>query len=307
MMRCRHFVCLSVCLVACSRPGAIGARQHVLTPQTSAVEVSDHPAGGPVAAIEQNSSVASQPQSKKVAAFMQAYIQAFTLMCTAEFFDRTWFVTMISSLHHGAMVSFLASMTALGLHSVLAVLFGASVASLLPKWSMELFSALLLGVFAIIYAWECYKAEAGKDALKSRMEEAQEDTAQGSNPQAPDDSSQPANGEVATAVAATLPGKGFVSLSFIAVFVPVFAAEWGDRTQIVQITLAASSPALPVFLGSFTALALLCSSAVLLARLMEGREVSERLLNTVCFLSFGIMAAIAANNARHEFLLSHGS
>lgn len=315
---------LSVSVAACALPVAWpvrAARHQLLTTQSSALKppVDLHVATTVDAAVSEqphvqlfqytSSVVKATAANQGVVEFTQAFVQSFTLMCTAEIFDRTWFVTLLSSLHHGALVSFLASMAALSLHSCMAMTFGSGVASLLPKWTMELGSAILLGIFAAIYAWEYYKADAGQDALKGRMEEAQEDTPQVEsvgNPQSPESSVETAKVVKAADPAEVAPTKSVFRASFAAIFVAVFIAEWGDRTQIVQITLAASLPVLPVFLGSLSGLLLLCLSAVALARVMEGREVNERFINIVCFMSFGIMAAVALHNARSEFLVARG-
>lgn len=233
--------------------------------------------------------------------FVGAFVKSFTLMCAAEIFDRTWFVTLICALRHGAFVSFCGSITALALHSCIAVSLGEGVASFVPQWWMELASAVILCVLALIYTWESYKVNGDDDAIKSRREEAEEDVATDAPGNAQEESATRAKED---SKGSSVKDKAVFWATFVTVFTTIFIAEWGDRTQIVQITLAASLPWLPVFLGSFSGLIVLCLSAVAMARFMEGKRISERLLNCVCAISFGVMAALAFESARQEYLLS---
>merc|ERR1719188_884433 len=76
-------------------------------------------------------------------------------------------------------------------------------------------------------------------------------------------------------------------------FFTVFIAEWGDRTQIAQISLQASLPVLPVCMGSLFAYFLLTVSAVAVASFLEGRQLNERLIlgvSAICFLIFAIIS-----------------
>ncbi|HET6213663.1 MAG TPA: TMEM165/GDT1 family protein, partial [Micromonosporaceae bacterium] len=53
----------------------------------------------------------------------------------------------------------------------------------------------------------------------------------------------------------------------VASFTVLFAAEWGDLTQLLTAGLVASGkPAVPVFVGSWVALAAVSGAAVLLGR-----------------------------------------
>lgn len=239
--------------------------------------------------------------------FSKVFAQSFTLTAAAEAFDRTWFLTLICSLHHGPVVSFLASFGAMAVHSVLAVSFGESASRLLPTWALELISGILLAAFAAVYAWESYQAGANQDAIKTRMEEVEADAPTG-NPQAGEEAAAASAGDAGEVrEGGSAKGEATFWVSFVAVFSAIFLAGWGDRNQLVQITLAASHPAAPVFLGSLAALCLLCLSAAALARFMGDRQVNERVLNILCVISFGVMSLLAFYNARREYLGSAGA
>lgn len=234
-----------------------------------------------------SSSNSSRPRATE---FLKVFSETFILMLSVETFDRTWFMTLVCSLKHGWGVAFLGSVLALTVHALMAVLFGAVGVGLLPKLVLELVTAVLFGSFALMYAWSACQAEQNEDHLNScRAEVGEAD-------------------EVDSATSASRtggPARAVIWEPLLAVFLAIFIAEWGDRTQLVIIGLSASFPAVPVLLGAFVALIILCLSAVLLARALEGMHVNMRLVNVLCSISFGVMASLSLAAAVRE-ALKHG-
>jgi putative Ca2+/H+ antiporter (TMEM165/GDT1 family) len=73
-------------------------------------------------------------------------------------------------------------------------------------------------------------------------------------------------------------------------FLVLFAAEWGDLSQLLTAGLVASGqPAVPVFLGSWAALAVVSGLAVLLGRWLLRRVR----LSVVRYVAAGVCAALA--------------
>nr|WP_235927058.1 TMEM165/GDT1 family protein [Gloeocapsopsis dulcis] len=75
-------------------------------------------------------------------------------------------------------------------------------------------------------------------------------------------------------------------------FVLTFLAEWGDRTQIATIALAAGNNPLGVTAGAILGHALCAAIAVIGGRMLAGR-ISEQALTIFggcLFLLFGLMA-----------------
>jgi putative Ca2+/H+ antiporter (TMEM165/GDT1 family) len=78
----------------------------------------------------------------------------------------------------------------------------------------------------------------------------------------------------------------------IEAFCLTFMAEWGDRTQIATIALAASNPALGVTAGAILGHGICTAIAVIGGRLIAGR-ISERMITGIggcLFLLFGAIA-----------------
>lgn len=215
------------------------------------------------------------------AEFRQALYQSFVVVGAGELFDKTWFVALLCSLYHGMRAAFLGSFLALALHTVLAAALGAVVAKFFARWLLHFVAAAVFAVLAAFYGYDCYTAEPGADAVKGRTEDAKAELF----------------GETDTRVCAQPsgpvedPSSGWNS--FIAVFMAVFVAEWGDRTQVSMMSLHSSLPVLPVCLGSLAAFFILSASAVLVARLLEGCRITERMISTVSAVSFAVFAVLA--------------
>ena len=79
-------------------------------------------------------------------------------------------------------------------------------------------------------------------------------------------------------------------------FFAVFLAEFGDRTQIVMVTLHASHPVMPIVVGSLLAFLLLSASAVLLSAFLATRRLDAKAVRIMVALSFALFAGIALHD-----------
>jgi len=226
-------------------------------------------------------SILAAPADDK-ADWWQAFGQALVIVFSAEMFDKTWFVTLIYALAMGSRVAFLGSYSALALHTAISAGLGAALSKVLAGWLLHFATAAIFATFASFYAYEFYKASPDDDALQGRTQEAQESLEQ--------------EGEDSKAMVY----RDWRS-ALLQVFVAVFIAEWGDRTQVAMISLHASLPILPVVLGSLVAFFLACSSAVLLARVLESSKLSERTISGTSAVSFFLFAVVALVSGIQEF------
>lgn len=205
----------------------------------------------------------------------QAAIRAFLVVGVAEIFDKTWFVAFVCALKFGWQMAFFGGYGALLLHTFIAAGLGLGISHLLPVSYLHFITAGIFAMFALLFAREWYTAEADSDVLESRKEEATESQAISFESRGSQSGTTTAN-------------------SFWLCFLPVFVAEWGDRTQIAMIALHSSMPVLPVCVGSALAFLVLTASAVLVARMLEGQKLSEKFVLGISALSFAIFALLAA-------------
>ncbi|THG13399.1 hypothetical protein TEA_018013 [Camellia sinensis var. sinensis] len=87
----------------------------------------------------------------------------------------------------------------------------------------------------------------------------------------------------------------FFSPVFLKAFSVTFFGEWGDKSQLATISLAADEDALAVILGGITAQTLCTVAAVIGGKSLASR-ISERLvtlLSGILFLAFGVLSLLS--------------
>jgi putative Ca2+/H+ antiporter (TMEM165/GDT1 family) len=212
-------------------------------------------------------------------AWMAALSQSFFVVGVAELFDKTWFVALIYAISLGRTVAFIGSYVALLLHTAIAAALGLGFSQLFKVSTLHFITTTVFAIFAVLYTFEWFRADPEADALAERADEARDEL-----------------GEDDVVVLSKTSGKRSEALSNMLAwqcFVAVFIAEWGDRTQIAMITLHASLPLLPVIIGSAAAFFLLTLSAVIVATLLDGMKLSERVVLGMSASSFVVFALLA--------------
>ena len=183
-------------------------------------------------------------------------LTAFFLVLPVELPDKTLFASLVLATRFPALPVFLGVGTAFGLQVAIAVTAG-SLLSLLPD-------ALVSGVVAVLFL-------VGAVLLWRSADEGPEDA---------DD------------VAEGKEGRSFFRVAAIS-FGVLFAAEWGDLSQLATAGLAARyDDPFSVFAGSWTALLVVSGLAVFL-----GRTLADRLpipvIRRVAAALFVVFAAFA--------------
>merc|ERR1719327_1479225 len=121
----------------------------------------------------------------------------------------------------------------------------------------------------VFYAYEWYSSEPDSDVLTAGKEEAAE------------------------AITFTSKDRPKLLEAFSKTMWLTFVAEWGDRTQIAMIGLHSSKPLVPVCFGSAIAFLLLTASAVITAKFIGGKQLSERLVKGVSAISFAVFTVLS--------------
>ena len=207
---------------------------------------------------------------------LQAFTASLLLITISELGDKTFFIAVILSMRYDHRTVFSSVLSALALMTVLSVLLGQAM-SLLPKaythyGAIALF--LIFGVKLIIDA--IGMSPNSTEAVVKEAEEAVEEKDH--------QISMPIFGKVLK----RYPQIGI----WVQAFVMTFLAEWGDRTQISTIALAAANDPIFVTLGAVLGHGICTVIAVIGGRLVAGK-ISERLITAiggVLFLIFGVTA-----------------
>lgn len=203
-----------------------------------------------------------------------AFTAGLLLITVSELGDKTFFIAMILAMHHSRRLVFAGVVAALAAMTILSVLFG-QAASLLPKVYIYYAEIGLFLAFGIKLLYQASKMTTAA-AQAEMMEEIAE-----------------AKAAVEKADSQLPKQKSALSILTEA-FVLTFMAEWGDRTQIATIALAAGNNAIGVTIGAILGHAICAAIAVIGGKMIAGR-ISERQLTFAggcLFLIFGVVAAI---------------
>jgi putative Ca2+/H+ antiporter (TMEM165/GDT1 family) len=199
---------------------------------------------------------------------LTAFTAGLLFITFSELGDKTFFIAVILAMRHSRRLVFAGVVAALAAMTVLSVLLG-QVASLLPKNYLHFAEIIFFVGFGVKLLYEASRMPGGLDS-----EEAEE--------------------AIATVKEAELkmPKKKTPWAIVLEAFMLTFVAEWGDRTQIATIALAASQSAIGVTAGAILGHSICAAIAVLGGRMIAGR-ISERLITAIgggLFLLFGAMA-----------------
>ena len=201
---------------------------------------------------------------------LTAFTAGLLLITISELGDKTFFIAVILSMHHSRRLVFSGVIAALAAMTILSVAFG-QVVSLLPKIYIHYAEIVLFIAFGLKLIYDANKmAVSTTEEVVGEAQEAVE-KADLDNPQQ----------------------KSVWSI-LLKSFVLTFIAEWGDRTQIATIALAASNNPIGVTAGAILGHAICAAIAVIGGKLIAGR-ISERqitFLGGFLFIIFGIVAAI---------------
>ena len=170
----------------------------------------------------------------------------FILIFPAELPDKTLIATLVLATRYKHLPVWLGVSAAFGVQMVIAVTVG-GVLALLPQRPVMAITSLLFGVGAVLLI---------KGGLSSRTAEMETERAE------EDEVLEKVKGQEAHS-----PRRAFITS-----FIVIFAAEWGDLSQLFTAGLAArtGSP-LSVFLGSWGALMVVAAIAVVIGRWLQQR------------------------------------
>jgi putative Ca2+/H+ antiporter (TMEM165/GDT1 family) len=170
---------------------------------------------------------------------LTAALTAFVLIVPVELPDKTFVATLVLATRYRALPVWLGVVAAFGVQCLVAVAAGGLIA-LLPPTPVRLVAAALFAVGAVILIRGARRAD--------EVEKQQED-----------EYTSKVGGQ-ATVSAARAAGTSFLVL---------FAAEWGDLSQLLTAGLVArGGHPVGVFIGSWLGLAAVSGVAVLLGRVL---------------------------------------
>eukprot|EP01031_Cornospumella_fuschlensis_P039434 gene39434-48012_t len=255
--------------------------------------------------------------------FMNASLHSLLVILVTEIGDKTFFIAAVLAMRSGRLAVYGGAMSALTVMHVLSSLMGYALPALIDKRYTHLASAVLFLYFGLKLLYDslsmagdgvseelieveeelvnkkndntsCEEDEEGSADLEDPQHRSSSASASSSSAKLSSSSSAAAPSASATASSSlerwscALSGEGL--RVFSQALTLTFLAEWGDRSQIATIALAASKNVYGVILGGLLGHAFCTGLAVLGGRMLAAR-ISERtvaVIGGVLFLFFGV-------------------
>ncbi|CAM0947745.1 unnamed protein product [Alopecurus aequalis] len=216
--------------------------------------------------------------------------KSLAMTVLSEVGDKTFFAAAILAMRHPRKLVLAGCLSALTVMTVLSASLGWVAPNLISrKWTHHV-TTLLFFVFGIWSLWEGFKEDKESEDL-AEMEAKLDADFKGNN------------GESKNKSKATDDKKKqqrpflmqFFSPIFLKAFSITFFGEWGDKSQIATIGLAADENPFGVVIGGVIAQAL-CTTAAVIGGKSLASQISEKMVELssgVLFLLFGIMSLLS--------------
>jgi len=257
---------------------------------------------------------------------VHGFIQAFAMIIFSEIGDKTFLIAAILAMRHPRIVVFAGAVGSLIVMSILSAALGHILPTLIPKRWTQLAAGVLFLIFGAKLFVEGKNMPSGNEKVLEEMREAEEEinedvaehdgtgrvTAHGDV--IPLEEIE-AGGPVKDGDARERPKspsvlKGMLEGTrnlcsfllgpvFVQVFVLTFLGEWGDRSQIATIMLAAAHNVYIVALGTIIGHTFCTALAVIAGRYVSTKISAKHVTlgGAVLFLCFGLVYLYEAGQA----------
>lgn len=225
-----------------------------------------------------------------------AFLASFSMILVSEIGDKTFFIAAIMAMKQSRWEIFSAAMSALILMTILSAMMGLTLPHLLDPKLTAMAATVLFLFFGLKLLYDSYLMDPTSNGTKEEMEEVEEELEKSSVDTAAllmEAGQSMASAKTRTSKFASLIAT-FVSPIFIQCFTMTFLAEWGDRSQIATIALAAAKDPVGVSIGAIFGHCICTGVAVLGGKLLASR-ISERTISCVggcLFLVFAIHSIV---------------
>ena len=208
---------------------------------------------------------------------LTAFTASLLLITVSELGDKTFFIAAILAMRHRRRWVFVGATLALALMTILSVLMG-QVATLFPPTVVKWAGISLFTMFGIKLLYQA--SQLSPKAHSTEEKEAVEAVTR------------------AEQTLTQMPSKALSWTIVAEAFGLTFVAEWGDRTQIATMMLAAANHPLGVVAGAVLGHAICAAIATNCGRWLCGK-ISERTLTALgggLFLLFAVIELWAMMN-----------
>jgi len=210
----------------------------------------------------------------------EGFLASWSLILVSEIGDKTFFIACLLAMRNPRLIVFLGAIAALAAMTILSALMGVLVPSLLSVRVTQGLAVVLFTGFGIKILY---------DTLKGGEEEDDEDEM--AEAQAAIGKKSDEDGDAGGLSSPAQRWNRFLSPVFIQAFTLTFVAEWGDRSQIATVALAAAKNPFGVTLGGIVGHSICTGGAVIFGAALASK-ISHRTVNLsggALFIFFGLM------------------
>jgi len=226
------------------------------------------------------------PEAKTLG-FVHAFVASFSMIIVSEIGDKTFFIAAIMAMKHSRLTVFAGAMSALAFMTILSVLFGWA-ATIIPRVYTYYISTALFAIFGLKMLREGYKMSPNEgqeefDEVQSDLRRREEELEREST-----------SSDLEAGSRRRRNMWRAVSRIVLQAFTMTFLAEWGDRSQLATIILAAREDTYGVTIGGILGHCICTGMAVLCGRFVA-QKISVRsvmIIGGIVFLLFAISALL---------------
>ena len=238
--------------------------------------------------------------------FISGLVTSFLVILFIEVGDRTYFIAALMSVKHSRRIVFFGAFSALAVMTVVSTLLGVAAPMFLPRWFVHWAAVILFLGYGVTML---YNSQFMSDKVSEEFEEVEHELDELANERSGKKSDDNNTSKDDDDITVSLAEKGkssmkkatkhekqwwefFVSVIFVQAFTLTFLAEWGDRSQIATIAMAADYNPYGIIIGGSLGHGLATSTACIGGRILA-QKISEKKIAMVggfIFLIFGIMA-----------------
>ncbi|KAF9917282.1 hypothetical protein FBU30_000805 [Linnemannia zychae] len=251
----------------------------------------------------------------------QSFFLSLAMIVVSEIGDKTFLIAAIMAMKHPRLLVFSAALSALAIMTILSAAFGHAVPNLIPRTYTNYLACLLFFCFGIRMFYDGYhmteedaqhELEEVTQELQDKedlemLQRAEAGSAASSEPNM-DENSHDTSGLVSGGSVShkKKEASGLVNLLqllfspvFVQTFVMTFLAEWGDRSQIATIALAAAHNMVWVSIGGVFGHSLCTGVAVIGGRMLASR-ISVRTVTLAGAVVFELFALVSLYEAIYD-------
>lgn len=231
--------------------------------------------------------------------FLEGFLKSWGVILASEIGDKTFFIAAIMAMRNPRKQVFIGAMGALAAMTVLSALMGWAAPNLISKTYTHYGATALFFFFGLRMLYEAVTGAASA-AGESELEEVEKELQGGAGKGSRSDMEEGSKGSRGGGAEGSEDGKlkcgmvmhtvrRLVSPILLEAFTLTFLAEWGDRSQIATIGLAAAADVLGVTLGGILGHGL-CTGAAVLGGKHLAEHIDEKMVaifGGLLFLAFG--------------------